>query len=120
MSEETNAEQLQNEISPEEYRKLRIAAQNELKEEIKFLKTEEEYQRLMADIEDHKARRLRAIVMQYQLQNPSGGPMPQTKAEAKTYDHDEPDAVPFGSPEPESPKPSEEAPVKPVRTLKKD
>jgi hypothetical protein len=120
MSEETNTEQLHPEVSPAEYRKLRLAAQNELKEEIKFLKTEEEYQRLMADIEDHKARRLRAIVMQYQLQNPTNGAMPQTKAEAKVYDHDEPEQKPFGPFEEEPPVPSAEAPVKPIRTLKTD
>jgi hypothetical protein len=116
MSEETNTEQLQEKHSLAEYRKLRIAAQNELKEEIKFLKTEEEYQRLMADIEDHKARRLKAIVVQYQLQNPAGaaGGMPQTKAEAQTYDHDEPQHKPFA----ENEEPVQEEPK--VRRLKKD
>lgn len=94
MSEKTNPEELHRELSPEEYKKLRIAAQRELKEEIQFLKTEEEYQRLMAEIETHKARRLQAIVLQYQMQNPSPESKPMNKAEVS--EHPLAQSKPFG------------------------
>jgi len=55
----------QKEMTPEEYKKARSAAITGLKEEIKYLKVEEEYWRLVADIEEHKARKL--LMIQRQL-----------------------------------------------------
>lgn len=67
----------QKEMTPEEYKKAREAATKELKEEIKYLKVEEEYWRLVADIEEHKARKLLMIQRQipfYAKQQPAPNP----------------------------------------------
>jgi len=88
------------EMTPQEYHKLRIEAQKELKKEISFLKTEAEYQRLEAEIEESKARRLKAIAIQYQLQNPQAAAQPGQHVPGKppaneVYDHPMPGKTPF-------------------------
>lgn len=78
-------------LDPSQYKAIRLEATKELREEIKFLEVEEKYRRLLADIEDHKARRLRAIAIQYQFQNPA----PQDPTE--DFDHEKPSGAPFAS-----------------------
>lgn len=83
------------EMTSQEYHKLRIEAQKELKKEISFLKTEAEYQRLEAEIEESKARRLKAIAIQYQLQNPQAAAQPGQPPANEVYDHPVPGKTPF-------------------------
>lgn len=70
-------EEAQVEMSPEEYKKAREDAQKQLKEEIKYLKVEEEYWRLLADVEEHKTRRITMVARRaafYQKQEPETDP----------------------------------------------
>lgn len=101
MSETNNESQdPQKEMTPQEYNRLRIEAQKELKKEISFLKTEHEYQKLECEIEEFKARRLKAITIQYQLQNPQAAQQqsgPQGKAQV--YDHPAAASAPFAKKE---------------------
>lgn len=92
--EQTSTEQQQAPMSRERYKELQIEAQKEIREEIKFLKTEEEYQKLMADIEEHKARRLHAIAQQYQYTRPST-PTPVAREDKEDYNHESPQSEPF-------------------------
>jgi hypothetical protein len=117
---ETNkdAETPQPEMTAEEYHALRVKAQKELKKEIAFLRTEAEYHKLDAEIEEHKARRLKAIAIQYQLQNPQPQQMPGQTVPGKPpaggdYDHPVAAKAPFAEKE-EAPKKAE----KKERTLK--
>jgi len=83
MSDETNTKipdspnldnlEQQQEMTPEqlaEYKKMRMSADKELKEEIKFLKTEHEYQKLICEVEEFKARRLNAYAQQSRFMQP--------------------------------------------------
>lgn len=74
MSEKTNQtleEPVMNtaeeQITPEEYAKLRKEAVEHLKGEIKYLEIEEQYEKLQADIEEHKTRRYVMIARQAEL-----------------------------------------------------
>lgn len=119
MSETNNqTEDQEKDLSPEEYHKLRVAAQKELREEIKFLKTELEYQDIMAKIEEAKARRLKAVAIQYQLQNPNPEMNYPPGQPPKDYDHPVAAPQPFADKEPEQPEAGRKM-VKP-RTLKED
>lgn len=84
----------QEEMSPEEYRKARANATKELKEEIAYLKIEEQYQKLQADIEEHKARRLTMIQRQAQLMY-GGQQAPQQQNTQQPHDHKAPADKPF-------------------------
>jgi hypothetical protein len=53
--------------SEEDYIQLRKEAVEHLKEEIKFLEVEEEYEKLQANIEEHKTRRYVMIARQAEL-----------------------------------------------------
>ena len=55
------------EISPEDYKKMRLDAIKHLKDEVTYLKVEAEYQKLQAEIESHKAQRLMAIQRQAEI-----------------------------------------------------
>ena len=55
------------EISPEDYKKMRLDAIKHLKDEVTYLKVEAEYQKLQAEIESHKAQRLMAIQKQAEI-----------------------------------------------------
>ena len=104
----------QKQMTPEEYKKAKEAAMKELREEIKYLKVEEEYWRLVADIEEHKARKLLMIQRQipfYTKQQPASNP------------EEMPEGAP--APEPTSEKGAEGVPPtegdgKPKRNLKTD
>jgi len=101
MSETNNeAQEPEMDMSPEQYHKLRLEAQKELREEIKFLKTENDYQELLANIEENKARRLKAIAIQYQLQNPQAAAQRSQAVQGKppaneVYDHPQAASQPF-------------------------
>jgi len=55
-----------------EFKELRAKAIKELQEEIDYLSVEAEYQRLLADIEEHKARRILNIARQQQFLQKEG------------------------------------------------
>lgn len=102
MSEKTNndpAEQPQ--LSPEEYKKLRDEAIKGLREEIKYLKVEEEYERLSADIEEHKTRRYTMIGRQAQM----FAPPPEQPQAGEPQEENVPKAPPPESPVPPGTKP---------------
>ena len=56
MSETTNTPPEKKELSKEEMKEMRSKMIAHYKEEIKLLKPQEEYERLIADIEEHKLR----------------------------------------------------------------
>ena len=56
MSEKTNELDSEQEYTPEEMQVMRIKMHNYYDQEIKFLKKQSEYEKLRADIEDHKYR----------------------------------------------------------------
>jgi hypothetical protein len=78
MSEEVN-DQVENdadeqrEYTKEELEKMRRAHDTFYKGEIKRLKLEEEYHRLMADIEEHKHRKMYNMIRLAQLMAPPEG-----------------------------------------------
>lgn len=93
MSEKTNdvQEEETEQITPAEYKKLRLEAQKELKEEIKFLKTEDEYQSLLASIEENKLKRMVAISRQAQLMQGPQQPTPQNESgQEEEINHEKP------------------------------
>lgn len=105
----------QEQMSPEEYKKARNAATLELKEEIKYLKVEEQYQKLQADIEEHKARRLTMIQRQAQLMYGGQQQAPKENQEQAPHNHKAPQEQPFAEKKPAAEKkPSQK------RQLKKD
>tara|TARA_R110000751_G_scaffold173976_2_gene280387 strand:- start:563 stop:850 length:288 start_codon:yes stop_codon:yes gene_type:complete len=67
MESQVANESPEKEISPEEYKKIRLDAIKHLKDEITYLKVETEYQKLQAEIESHKAQRLMAIHKQAEI-----------------------------------------------------
>lgn len=101
MEQNQTVEQDEKKLTPEEYAKARNSAIAHLKEEIKYLKVEKEYETLLADVEEAKTRRITMVAQQAKFFTP------QNK-EAK--DEGRPDMPPI-------PKESNE-PKK--RTLKKD
>ena len=58
------------EFSPEELKAARAKQQKFYKDQIPFLKTENQFWELQATIEESKARRMRAMQMQIQMSNP--------------------------------------------------
>lgn len=104
-----NKDGMGEDITPEEYKKLRREAQAELKSEIAFLKTEYEYQDLMAKIEEAKARRLNALQIQYRMTNPESEQQAQPR---EVYQHPAPMETPFGSSVREPEQPPKKAPAK--------
>ena len=67
MESQVASETPEKEISPEEYKKIRLDAIKHLKDEVSYLKVEAEYQKLQAEIESHKAQRLMAIQKQAEI-----------------------------------------------------
>lgn len=105
----------QKEMTPEEYKKAKEAAMKGLREEIKYLKVEEEYWRLVADIEEHKARKLLMIQRQLPFYTRQQQPAPEGE---------QPEGAPAPEPTPENEVdgmvPSTEGDGKPRRNLKTD
>jgi len=66
----------QQELSPEDYKKARENAIKHLKGEITFLKVEDEYQRLLADIEESKTRRITMIMQRARFYDKQEQPAP--------------------------------------------
>lgn len=67
------------EMTPEEYAEARDKAVAHIESELPYLEAEEKYQRLSADIEDHKTRKIVAIARRAQFfaqQNPEGAEQP--------------------------------------------
>ena len=60
-------ENAQVQMSPEEYAKAKLNAINELRSEVKYLKVEEEYWRLLADIEEHRTRKVTMLMRRSQF-----------------------------------------------------
>lgn len=67
-------EDAQKELSPEEYAKQRADAMEHLAGEIAYLEVEEKYQGLLADIEQHKTRRMTMIGQRVQYYAQQKGP----------------------------------------------
>ena len=65
MSQETNKENKQ--LSPEEIEKQRKAVVTYYTNQIEMLKVQSEYESLLADIEEHRARRVANIIRQAQM-----------------------------------------------------
>jgi len=66
--------EVQAELSPEEYEKQRAEGMKHLGKEIEYLEVEEKYQKLLADIEQHKTRRITMIGQRIQYYNQQQGP----------------------------------------------
>lgn len=110
----SNADEPKKELSPEEYKQARLKAKKHLEKEIEYLRVEETYERLQADIEEHKARRLRSIALQYQLMHGTPDmPAQGASAEPQQYNHEKPLEKPF------QPQAAPKKETK-VRTLAKD
>lgn len=95
MESQVASEAPEKEISPEEYKKIRLDAIKHLKDEVSYLKVEAEYQKLQAEIESHKAQRLMAIQKQAEImykpeqedRNPEDSMPPEMKKERKLKTH---------------------------------
>ncbi len=95
MESQVASEAPEKEISPEEYKKIRLDAIKHLKDEVSYLKVEAEYQKLQAEIESHKAQRLMAIQKQAEIMykpeqedvNPEDNMPPEMKKERKLKTH---------------------------------
>lgn len=92
MSEETNTPEPEEaktpQYTPEELAAMRNKMTAFYKDEIKHLKHQEEYERLLADIEEHKTRRYTMMVrhaqMSAQLEEASEEEQPKQKRKLKT------------------------------------
>lgn len=79
-------------LSPEEYEKQRKAAMEGLNKEIEYLEVEEKYQKLLADIEQHKTRRMTMIgqrvnyyaAQQNAAKSPEGDEIPDPNVDTAT------------------------------------
>lgn len=99
MSDEQTEEER---MSPEEYAKARDAAMKHLKTELPHLKVELQYETLLADIEEAKARRIGMVIQQARMMAPP------------------PEAPPEGESMPGEPAPQDAGPkaTQPKRKLK--
>jgi len=68
--EENQTIEQEEKMTPEEYAKARLQAIAHLKEEIKYLKVEKEYETLLADIEEAKTRRITMVAQQARFFTP--------------------------------------------------
>lgn len=70
MSEETNTEEQGKKLTPEELAERRKNLIAFYKNQVELLKHQETYEKLVADIEEHKLRGLVAMVRQGQIMSP--------------------------------------------------
>jgi hypothetical protein len=81
MSEETNTPQEEKELSPEQYKAMKDNQHKHYKEQLPFLKTTLEYERLIADIEE---ARLKYYTMRMRIAQLLAPPMPEPEPEEPT------------------------------------
>jgi 5'-deoxynucleotidase YfbR-like HD superfamily hydrolase len=81
MSEETEEKVVQEKLTPEQLEANRKKAIKYYKDQIEVIKQQEEYERLLAEIETHRARRTEMVIRQAQMLNPPESP--ETDGEKK-------------------------------------